>query len=69
MIGICPACGKIKLSIKTVRQNTAYVDDFKNYFRGCEDCREQNDEYWAEMWNDYYGMVSAGIQAGNLAKK
>lgn len=36
------------------RQNTQYVDDERNYVHLCDECMIQNEEYWAEMWADYY---------------
>ena len=36
------------------KQNTAYVDRERNWVTLCPDCMKGNDEYWAEMWADYY---------------
>ncbi len=52
--GFCPQCGKWLHLITTYRQHTAYEDDERNFFTGCKRCCERNDEYWEEMWNDYY---------------
>ena len=38
-------------------QNTAYVDEKKNWVFLCDTCMEANDEYWNEMWREYYGSV------------
>ena len=38
-------------------QNTAYVDEKKNWVFLCDTCMEANDEHWDEMWREYYGSV------------
>ena len=35
------------------RQNTQYTDDRLNWVFLCDDCQEENEEYWAERWSDY----------------
>ncbi len=57
LCGFCQQCGYWFRKIKTVRQNTAYVDDSLNFFTGCKECQERNAEYWDEMWSQYYGSV------------
>lgn len=57
VFGYCPQCGKWFQKVRTTRQNTAYVEDELNFFTGCRECEEQNDEYWAGMWEDYYGSI------------
>ena len=36
------------------RQNTAYVDDEKNYAVLCDNCQQEANEYWNDQWNEYY---------------
>ena len=36
------------------RQNTAYHDDKRNWVFLCPRCSEANNEYWAEMWREYW---------------
>lgn len=36
------------------RQNTAYHDDERNWVTLCPECMKACDEYWAEMWEEYY---------------
>ena len=57
LFGFCPQCGHWLRKVKTMRQNTAYVDDKLNFFTGCKECQKRNDEYWDEMWNQYYNSV------------
>lgn len=44
----CDSCGRWKRSFWR-RQRTAYEDDRSNWFVGCEDCHEINDEHWDDM--------------------
>jgi len=39
-----------------VRQNSAYIDDEKNWGFYCEECEKMNDAYWDDMWSnvDYF---------------
>lgn len=36
------------------RQNTAYVEDEKNWVVMCDSCFEENEAYWQERWEEYY---------------
>jgi hypothetical protein len=53
----CIGCNKRKPDAHRRRQNTAYVDDERNWKVLCDKCQEDNDEYWNEMWKDYYDML------------
>lgn len=35
-------------------QNTRYVNDELNFMVLCDRCQEESNEYWAEMWSDYW---------------
>jgi hypothetical protein len=50
----CAGCGVVSDEVVVYRQNTRYVDEQQNYVAICPPCQEQNDEYWAGMWADYY---------------
>ena len=39
------------------RQYTQYVLEGSNWVFLCDTCMEANDEYWKEMWKEYYGGV------------
>jgi len=52
--GICLSCGEIKNTIKMRRKNTQYVDKDSNYIESCIECFNDEQEYWAEMWREYY---------------
>ena len=53
--GYCPWCERyFRHRVITTRRNTAYVDVASNWMTGCKECRKEDDEYFAELWNDYY---------------
>lgn len=55
LLGYCPWCERyFRYGVKTVRRNTAYVSDAANWITACKECREDDYEYYAELWNDYY---------------
>lgn len=47
-------CGKPG---RLTAQNTAYAHDLSNLHRLCEECQKEADEYWTEMWREYYSSV------------
>jgi len=51
--GTCPCCGR-EAEVTTERQRTHYEDDSLNWFTGCKACKEENDDYWDDMWAEYY---------------
>lgn len=58
IFGYCPWCERyFRYSIKTVRRNTSYIDDATNWITACKECREDDYEYCAELWNDYYSSI------------
>lgn len=58
IFGYCPWCGRyFRYGVKTVRRNTSYVDDASNWITACKECREDDHEYYAELWNDYYSSI------------
>jgi len=50
--GLEGSCFKIVL--RKHRQPTAYVEDKLNWVRLCPKCAKYNNEYWQEMWDEYY---------------
>ena len=36
------------------RQRTLYNDEEENFVNLCEICEKENDEYWQDMWEEYY---------------
>ena len=53
-LGQCQQCRKWFKYPKRRRQNTAYVDDEKNYVICCDKGFEEIEAYWAERWAEYY---------------
>lgn len=52
---LCGYCREEKNSVKMRRQNTLYEEEDANYIESCKECFEEKEEYWADMWADYYG--------------
>jgi len=50
----CNFCGKESPDVINYHQGTAYVNDIDNYVNTCPECKIKNDEYWRDMWADYY---------------
>lgn len=36
------------------RMMTAYNDEESNWTNQCDSCMEETQDYWADMWLDYY---------------
>jgi hypothetical protein len=49
-----PECTKAG---KWRRQNTAYLDDLKNYSVYCDEHQKYADECWQEQWDEYYHSI------------
>jgi hypothetical protein len=49
----CDKCGRTN-NVITYRQRTHYINEKDNWVTLCEDCKEANDEYWDQMWDEYY---------------
>lgn len=53
----CPNCPKGRYLFaypKTVRINTMYKDEKSNYYTGCDFAIENINDYYDELWEDYY---------------
>jgi len=51
----CSFCRPVNQRLLSNHQHTMYEDKESNYVSACPYCKEINDEYWNEMWADYYG--------------
>lgn len=49
----CPGCNRRRL-VKRRRLNTAFVDDKKNFLLSCWECFQNEWDYYADQWSDYY---------------
>lgn len=52
---VCQGCGA-KDATRT-RQNTAYVDDDRNFAILCPPCQDEANKYWRDQWDEFYSMV------------
>lgn len=52
---ICHKCEQEDPTTIRRRQNTAYVHEESNWITVCDTCFEDVEEYWKEMWEQYYG--------------
>lgn len=59
----CKACGDPG---RLRRQNTAYVEDALNWQTLCDSCQEEANEYWSEMWAQYYSEIRCAISEAGL---
>jgi hypothetical protein len=54
-IARCNHCGRRWIGARRRRQMTAYAREECNWDVLCDDCQAYRDEYWSEMWKDYWG--------------
>ncbi len=54
---LCARCGRNMKSTITYRQNTHYPEESANYVTLCRTCKKYNDQYWKEMWQEYWSSV------------
>jgi hypothetical protein len=50
----CQICGKE--GAERYRQHTFYANEESNWVTLCEECKKENNEYWAERWSEYYSQ-------------
>jgi len=48
----CICCGNNNATNRL--QNTRYEEESRNWCVLCPTCQESQDEYWSDMWFDYY---------------
>lgn len=52
----CPCCGLNNVGpVKSWARVTQYADESQNTLKSCVHCIREDDEYFTERWNDYYG--------------
>lgn len=54
----CQRCKKEGAEMR--RQGSAYAEDKLNFAVLCDACQEERNEYWVDMWHEYYGAVMGG---------
>jgi Zn finger protein HypA/HybF involved in hydrogenase expression len=57
--GTMMKCERCETSKDVVRyhQRTQYVEEESNWVTFCPACRKDNDDYWDDMWIDYYSTI------------
>lgn len=50
----CGCCGRSREDIKRQRMNCQYHDEESNWITCCQDCFEEIQRYWDDMWREYY---------------
>lgn len=53
----CERCLVQSSKVERYHQNTAYINEESNWITLCPPCRKENDEYWTERWDEYYGSL------------
>ena len=54
---VCNMCKQDRSDVRKRRQNTAYKDDCRNWDTLCDECQEEANSYWQEMWMEYHTLV------------
>lgn len=52
----CDFCREVSDEVVVYHQGTMYQGKESNYAAACPTCKILNDEYWAEMWEEYYAQ-------------
>ena len=50
----CPCCERYQQGVERRRMNTNYVEAESNFMTSCEECFEDSEAHWSEMWREYY---------------
>lgn len=54
LFGYCPCCNRwFKWPITVARRHTEYCDEASNYLTACDECHEEDNAYFDELWRDY----------------
>lgn len=53
----CPCCLELRDDVTLERRNTAYVSEQPNWLIACGPCHEEDDNYYRELWADYYYQI------------
>ncbi len=50
----CPMCEKKKRDVMRRRQNTSYFNEALNWVVCCNECFDEIEQHWADLWAEYY---------------
>ena len=53
----CPCCNHYADDVKLIWRNSQYNNVELNLLVGCGECRKADNEYFADMWQDYWSSV------------
>ena len=58
LFGYCPCCNRfLRYPVTTERRNTAYVEEASNWLTACDECHNEDEAYFADLWEQYYGSI------------
>lgn len=58
IFGYCPWCERwFRWSVKTERRHTQYCEESSNWLTACKECREEDDAYYDDLWDQYYSSI------------
>lgn len=58
LLGYCPCCERyFRWPVKTRRRATQYVNEADNWLTACNSCQEEDDVYFNDLWEQYYGSI------------
>lgn len=58
ILGYCPWCCRyFRYGVRFHRRHTSYVDERNNWMTACSECRYNDDEYYDDLWNQYYSSI------------
>lgn len=52
----CHCCGRWRTDVTRRRRNTAFCEEYDemNYLTSCKECFDEDWDYYAERWNEFY---------------
>jgi cytochrome c553 len=58
LLGYCPCCNRyLRYPVTTERRNTAYVEEASNWLTACNNCHDEDEAYFADLWDQYYSSI------------
>ena len=58
LLGYCPCCERyFRWPVTTQRRNTQYIEESANWLTACKACHEEDDAYFADLWDQYYSSI------------
>lgn len=58
LFGYCPCCNRyFRWPVTRQRRASQYVNDEANFLVACKECHELDDEYFNDLWQQYYSSI------------